>query len=87
MELGINKSQLFIEQLSEVCVNAVKLAKKGLGLGSIGLLLDMARSAKELVTEAKGVLPELADLNADESALLGAAAFNAVKNVLAAIQA
>jgi len=80
--VGISKTLEVFEDLGVLAVAGISLAKSGVSLSSLGKLLDVARAAAELVQDVKGALPELADLDADESAKIGQAAYGLVKKIV-----
>ncbi len=87
VHVGLDKTFLFLDALKVVACDAIKVAKHGIGIGVVGTLWEMASEVKVMVSDAKEVLPELSDLDASESARLGAYAFAAIKEILVAIAA
>lgn len=94
MAVGIEKSLEVFADLQLLAVSGVELAKEfrhgvGLGalLGSLGKLKDLAKSVEELLKDVPAALPELLDLDAAESAKVGAAAYELVKKVVDAVKA
>lgn len=86
MALGIQKTKETIEDLTKIAVAGVEIAKDGLGIGSFLKVVGLLNVVKELVVDAPLALPELADLDAAESAEIGAAAYNMVKSIILAIK-
>lgn len=85
MHLGIDNTLVVLEALKGLALQAIEVAQKGVGLRSLGALMEVARQAKLLAATAREALPELQDLDADEAAKLASASFNAVKEVLVAV--
>lgn len=90
---GVDKSLEVFSDLSVLAVSGVSVAKAfkhGIGLGallsSVGELLKLGKAVEELVKDVPGALPELVDLDAHESALIGAAAYDLVKKVVDAVK-
>lgn len=80
--LGISKTQACLVNLTGAVCDALEIFRGGIGLGDIGSLLSCARKVNDLVKDAQVVLPELADLSAEEAAVLGAASFASVKQII-----
>ena len=85
--VGIEKSLEVFEDLEKLGVELVKIAKNGLGLGSMFRVLEILKNAAELVKDAQGAIPELADLDPKESGQLAERAFVLVKNIIVAVKA
>ncbi len=92
MALGVEETLATIAEIQSTAVDAIKLAKDasagGLHWGEVlGDVIRIAVDAKALATDAPLALPELKDLQADEVAKIGAAAYTCVMAVLAAVKA
>lgn len=84
MALGLQNTVKFLNDVSDIVVEAVGLAKSGLGWSAYGKVVALVGKVGELVLEAKASLPELADLDPKEAVELGAAAYAAVAKIVAA---
>lgn len=92
MALGIDKTLEVFEDLGVLAVSGISVAKKfkdGVSFGkiisSMSELMAIGKSAQELLKDAPDALPELGDLDAGESARIGAAAYSLVRKVLDAV--
>ncbi len=81
-KLGIDKTREVFADLEVLVVSGVKLTKSGIGIGSIGKIVDIGNAVNELIKDVPGALPELQDLDGDESAKLGEASYRLVKAIL-----
>ena len=91
---GIDKTLEVFHDLSGLIVSGVGITrnfKGGAGLssilGSIGELIKLSKTVEELIKDLPAALPELLDLDADESAIIGHASYELVKKVLDAVKA
>lgn len=85
--MDIQKTLETIGDAGSISVDIISLAKGGLKLSTFTVVLDLLGNLKELVGDAPLALPELTDLDAGESAQLGAAAYDTVKKIMAALAA
>lgn len=81
-QLGIEHTLASLADIEKLAIEGIKLAKNGVGIGSIRDLLALGGDAKKLVTEAKESFPELKDLDAAEGLQLGQACLDLVKNII-----
>ena len=92
MSLGISNALKAIADLQAIAVDGVKLVK-AFGRGAMGLgavlaaVFELAAAVKDLVADAPAALPELKDLDTAEAGQAGAAAYDCVKAVIAALAA
>lgn len=82
LSLGIAKTQACLVNLTGAVCDAIEIFRGGISLGDIGSLISCGRQINDMVQDAKAVLPELADLSAEEAAVLGAASFASVKKII-----
>lgn len=88
MALGIEKTLEVFDDLEKMGVECIKVAKSGgKVLGNIGRIVDIIKSASELVKDAPGSLPELRDLDGAESGRLAERSFLMVRNLIEAVKA
>ncbi len=94
MKIGITKTLEVFSDLGVLAVNGVEIAmifKDGIGVGSalgaLRKLADLGKAVNELVIDIPGSLPELMDLDAQESAQVGQAAYDLIKKILDAAKA
>lgn len=86
--VGIQKSLETLESIGNLSVDAIAIVKAGgFKLSVLPKILDALNQINELVKDAPAALPELADIDAQEAAQLGAASFALVKKVIVAISA
>lgn len=85
MKLGIDNTLQVLDALKTLAIEAIDVAQKGVGLRSLGALMEIAKQAKTLANAARSAIPELGDLDADEAAKLASASFNGVKEILLAV--
>ncbi len=86
--IGIEKTLKTIGDLKNLAVDGIKIAKSGpFGLGILTGLLKIAGDIKDVVADAPGALPELKDLDGNESSQIGAAAYDLVSSVVGALVA
>ncbi len=79
--LGIDATKHLIESIGKLVGDAVDLSKNGLGLGSLSQMFTIVADVKDLVQSVPGALPELMDLDAQESTQIGAAAYDMVRKI------
>ena len=90
MALGIERTLEVIESLGEMAVVGVTVAKAVQGGGFISViraadkLAAMGMAVQELIKDVPAALPEMRDVDAQEAAKLGAAAYKVVVRVIAA---
>ncbi len=88
MAVGIEKTLATLTDLKALAVDGIELAKKGpWGLGSLSRVLTLLGDIRALAADAVQVLPELSDLDAEETGKVGSAAFVLVKAILTAVVA
>ncbi len=87
MVTGVGNTLEVIESLGTVAANAVGVLRGKASWGDIGKLLSLLSEVKDIIAAAPGVLPELIDVDANEAAQLGRAAYEAVKRVVDATRA
>ncbi len=93
MKVGIEKSLEVFSDLGLMAVSGVQIAKSfkngiGIGtiLGSMTQLVALGKSVEELVKDLPAALPELVDLDGQEAARIGQAAYDLVRKVLEAVK-
>mgnify|MGYP001610160756 CR=1 FL=1 len=91
---GIDKTLEVFDDLGVLAVSGISIAKEfkhgvGIGaiIGSVGKLLALSKSVEELVKDVPASLPELLDLDGQESAKVASAAYVLVKKIVDAIKA
>ncbi len=92
MQIGITKILATINDLKETAVDGVALVKamaRGpFGLGAIlAAAVQIAGDVKSLLANAPGALPEFQDLDSAEVGQISTAAYDCVKDILAALAA
>ena len=88
MAVGIQKSLETLEDIGNLSVAAIAIVKAGgFRLSVLPKVLDAIYQVGELIKDAPAALPELSDIDALESAQLGAASFALVKKVVVALNA
>jgi hypothetical protein len=85
--MGIDKTLEVFESLGSLAATGLQIAKGGIGIGSIGKILDVMKDINELVKDIPAALPELQDIDGAEAARIGQAAYGLVKKILAAAKA
>lgn len=70
----------FFEDLAQLIVDAIDAAKNRSVWGALKLIPEIER----VIVDAKNALPELAHLNPQDAMLVGSAAYNCVKRIVAA---
>lgn len=83
---GIERSLEVFDDLEKIAGQVFGITKQGLGLGSSLKVLELLRHAVELVKDAQAALPELADLDAQESGRLAERAFGLVKAIILSVK-
>ena len=84
--LGVSKTLEVFEDVKVLAVQGIHVVKGGVGLGSLGKLLELAKAVNELIKDVPAALPELQDLDQQESAQLAQAAFGLVKSIIEAVK-
>lgn len=85
---GIVKTLETFDDLGKLSVDLIAVFKGGgVRLGMLPTLLDMVTQISELIKDAPAALPELQELDAQEAAMIGGAAFSLVKKVIVALSA
>lgn len=79
---GIDHTKKTIESLSTLVTDLVSVAISGIGFSTIPKLFQVAADIKEIASEIPQSLPELNDLDAQEAAQLGSAAYDIIKNII-----
>lgn len=89
---GIEKTLEVFDDLTVLTIAGISVAKEfkhGVGisaiLGSINKILAIGKSVEELIKDLPGALPELLDLDGQESSQIGVAAYTLVKKVVESI--
>ncbi len=83
---SIDNTLSVFSELSKLSLDGISIVKAGgLKLSELGKLLDVAIQIGKLVKDVPASLPELKDLDAQEAAQVGAAAFDLVKGIIVAI--
>lgn len=82
---GVEHSVKFFKELADVVIELIALVKSGIGFGSIGKLVALAKDLGELVLEAKAALPELADVDREEMFVLGQAAYDCLRSIIKSV--
>lgn len=82
--MGVEHTTKFLHALTHLVVEAIGLAKNGVGLSTYRQGLSMLAQMRVLVLEAKESLPELKDLDTDEAVELGHVAYKCVARIVAA---
>ena len=78
---GIDKTLEVFEDITHLVVSGIKLYKNGIGLNTFSQMWGVIDSIKELVLDIPSALPELMDLDSEESSRLGIAAHRMLKEV------
>ena len=87
MSLGIDHSKKVLADLGKLAADGIKVAKHGVGLGSLKQLFDILAEAKDLVVEAQAAFPEIKDLDSKESGELASACYDLVKGIIESVVA
>ncbi len=89
MAVGIEKTLEVFDDISVVACEGIAIAKQLKGgftylkvLACMGKFMAVAKACQELVKDAPAALPELQDLDAAESAKIGAASYALVRKVM-----
>lgn len=77
--VGIINTKLLLEELQGIALDIVDIVKNGKNIFKIFSIIN---HVLDLIRAAPSVLPELADLNAEESAELGSAGYAFFKSVI-----
>jgi len=84
--VGIIETKRAFLAIAELAVDAVGLAKHGIGFGAIAKVVEILKDIKLVAEAAPHALPELADLDQAEAAELAQVAYQVVHSILQAIQ-
>lgn len=87
MKVGIDHSKQVLADLSKMAVDAIHLAKNGVGFGSLKQIMDLVSESKDLIVQSKASIIELSDLDSNEFQAIAASCYDLVKNVIAAVAA
>lgn len=87
MIVGVVHSKRMLQDVADLAIIGVGIAKKGISIGSLLALGNVLIKVRNIIVEAPQALPELADLDSQESGELAAAAYSAVKAIVNAIKA
>ena len=85
--IGIAKTLEVFDDITKLIVSGVVVYKQGVGLKSLMQLGSIIDSLTELVKDIPPALPELKDLDKEESARLGAATYSMLRTVAEALEA
>lgn len=85
MEYGIDQTKDFLESFSDLICEAISIIKNGPGLSTLKDIKPIISSIQEITISCPGILPELSDLDHEESIQLGLAALSAVKKIVSMI--
>ncbi len=86
MVIGIAKTKATIGAITELVLDGIDLAKKGVGLGSIGKVFEIVNDIKVIVDNLPGAMPELQDLQAAEVGEIGSFAYECAVKIIGAIK-
>lgn len=85
---GIEATLVTFKDLQALAIDAVGIVKAGgFKFSALPKLLDSLTKINALIKDVPQALPELKDLDASEGIQLATAAFDLVKNVIAAVAA
>lgn len=84
--MSVDHSVQFISELGNVAVMGVRIAKSGFSWwDAVSKIMPLIKEIKVMVDEAKGAIPELKDLDTEETLQLGQAAFDCITKVVRSI--
>lgn len=81
---GVEHTTKFISVLSTMVVEAISISKNGVGFSALRKAMGMIGEMKVMLSEAKGALPELKDLDKDEALQLGELAYKCIADIISA---
>lgn len=81
---GVEHTTKFLNGLSHMVVEAIGIAKNGVGFGAYRQVMGLMGEMKSMLAEAKLSLPELKDLDGDDAVELGQVAYECVAAIVAA---
>ncbi len=81
---GVEHTSKFLYALSHMVVEAIGIAKHGVGFSAYRQVMGMMGEMRVMVSEAKEALPELADLDTDDAVELGKVAYECVAAIVTA---
>jgi len=85
--LGVDASVKVLSATAELFCDACDLAKGGLSLGKIRKIMEVMEGLTLIAAQAPSVLPELKELDAEDTAKIGAAGYSAVAKVVNKLKA
>lgn len=83
---GIDNLLESLDDLERAILGSLKLARGGLGLGSIPALLEAVRDLIDLAADLHKALPEVSDIDAAESGILSQRCYLLVKRIIAGVK-
>jgi hypothetical protein len=83
--VGIDNTLKVLADLQIVSCDLIKVLKKGVGLGSLKVLLGMLDEIKSIAVNAPKALPELNDIDKDEAGRIASASYVLVRAIIAAV--
>lgn len=84
--MDVQNSLKVMADVSNIAVDAITLVKKGFNFGSFGAIIDMLLQGKNLMVDAPLAWPELKDIDPQEAAQLGAAAYDMTAKIILALK-
>ncbi len=81
---GVEHTSKFLYALSHMVVEAIGIAKHGIGFSAYREVVGMMGEMRVMIAEAKEALPELADLDTEDAIELGKVAYECVASIVEA---
>lgn len=85
MPHGIDHSKKVVEDLGKLVMDAIPIAKHGVGIGAISQLFTILADVKDLLAEAPQALPELKDMDSAKAGELSSVCYEMVRRVITSI--
>lgn len=80
--MGVEKTKEVFADLQAIVVDAIKISKSGMNVfSSMSNIVALMGDIKKLAVDAPQALPELMDLDQDEAAQVGQAAYVCFKRI------
>lgn len=80
--VGVEHILAVLDEVGDLAAGGIKIAKEGVGFGSIPKLFGLLAQVKLLIENIPALPAELADLDPLESAKIGQASFLLVKKIV-----